>query len=103
MEINLVLTLFAGALLLFAAFSTLLQRMSLPGPLLCLAFGVLIGPYALDLLRMETFQMSTGTLLEQAARITLAMGLSGVALRLPHGYWRNNVRWIAVILSLIHI
>jgi sodium/hydrogen antiporter len=99
-EINLVLTLFAGALLTFAAFSSLLQRISLPGPLLCLAFGVLIGPYALDLLRMEDFQVSTGTLLEQVARITLAMGLAGVALRLPHGYWRANVRWIAVIIGL---
>nr|WP_304503877.1 cation:proton antiporter [Corynebacterium lemuris] len=87
-------------MLTFAAFSTLLQRISLPGPLLCLAFGVLIGPYALDLLRMEDFQVSTGTLLEQAARITLAMGLAGVALRLPHGYWRANMRWIAVIIGL---
>ena len=100
MEINLVLTLFAGALLLFSAFSTLLQRISLPGPLLCLAFGVLIGPYALDLLRMGDLQVSTGTLLEQAARITLAMGLAGVALRLPHGYWQANARWIAVIIGL---
>ena len=97
--INLVLALFAGALLLFAAFSTVLQRVSLPGPLLCLAFGALIGPHALDLLRMEDFGVPEGTLLEQVARITLAVGLAGVALRLPHGYWRNNARWIAVIIG----
>lgn len=100
MEINLVLTLFAGALLVFAAFSTLLQRLSLPGPLLCLAFGALIGPYGLDLLRMEDFGVPTGTLLEQASRITLAMGLAGIALRLPHGYWRANARWIALIIGV---
>lgn len=99
MDINLVLTLFAGALLVFAAFSTLLQRVSLPGPLLCLGFGALIGPHALDLLRIEGFGLPTGTLLEQAARITLAVGLAGVALRLPHGYWRNNARWIVAIIG----
>ena len=85
MDINLVLALFAGAVLLISAFSTLLQRISLPGPVLALAFGALIGPYALDLVRIEDFGLPPGTLLEQAARITLAVGLAGVALRLPHG------------------
>lgn len=100
MDINLVLTLFAGALLVFAAFSSVLQRVSLPGPLACLAFGALIGPHALDLLRIEEFGVPVGTLLEQAARVTLAVGLAGVALRLPHGYWQANVRWIAVIIGV---
>ncbi|WP_228386658.1 cation:proton antiporter domain-containing protein [Ornithinicoccus halotolerans] len=99
-DINLVLALFAGALLAFAAFSTVLQRVSLPGPLLCLAFGALIGPHALDLLSVHGFGVPTGTLLEQAARVTLAVGLAGVALRLPHGYWRENARWLTVIIGL---
>lgn len=100
MDIDLVLALFAGALLVFAAFSTVLQRASLPGPLLCLGFGVLIGPHALGLLRTEDFGAPPGTLLEQAARVTLAVGLAGVALRLPHGYWRSGARWIAVVIGL---
>ncbi len=100
MDIDLVLALFAGAVLLISAFSTLLQRISLPGPVLALAFGALIGPFALDLLRIEDFGLPPGTLLEQAARITLAVGLAGVALRLPHGYWRRDVRWITVIIGL---
>lgn len=99
-DINLLLTLFAGAILVLSSFSTLLQRLSLPGPLLALGFGSLIGPHALGLLRMEDFGVPQGTLLEQAARITLAVGLAGVALRLPHGYWRNNIRWVAVIIGL---
>ncbi|MCJ8504025.1 sodium:proton antiporter [Kocuria flava] len=99
MDINLVLALFAGLILALSAFSTLLQRLSLPGPVLALAFGVLIGPYATGLLRIEDFGVPTGTLLEQAARITLGMGLAGVALRLPHGYWRADARWIAVIIG----
>lgn len=100
MDINLTLTLFAGALVAFSAFSTVLERASLPGPLLCLAFGVLIGPHAINLLRVEDFGVPTGTLFEQTARITLAIGLAGVALRLPHGYWRANARWIAIIIGL---
>lgn len=100
MDINLVLVLFAGIVLALSAFSSALQRLSLPGPVLALICGVLIGPYALDLLRIEDFGVPTGTLLEQAARITLGVGLAGVALRLPHGYWRANARWLLVIIGL---
>ncbi|SDI38565.1 Sodium/hydrogen exchanger family protein [Arthrobacter subterraneus] len=94
------LALFAGAVLVLSAFSTLTQRVSLPGPVLALLFGALIGPYALGILTIEDFGVPTGTLLEEAARITLAIGLTGVALRLPHGYWRKNLRWIAAIILL---
>ncbi|AGF73286.1 cation:proton antiporter [Corynebacterium halotolerans] len=100
MVINLVLALFSGVLLILSAFSRLFQRASLPGPVLALASGVLIGPFGLDLLRIEDFGLPAGTLLEQAARITLAIGLTGVALRLPHGYWRRNVRWFLAVIGL---
>src|SRR5699024_10210012 len=82
------------------AFSSLLQRLSLPGPVLALAFGVLIGPHALDLMRHEQFGVPAVVLLEQAAQITLGVALAGVALRLPHGYWRTSFRWIVVIIGL---
>ncbi|WP_262983392.1 cation:proton antiporter [Arthrobacter sp. NamB2] len=100
MDMNLVLTLFAGVIVILSIFSSLLQRISLPGPVLALASGVLIGPYATGLLRIEDFGVPTGTLLEQASRVTLAVGLAGVALRLPHGYWRQNLRWISVVIAL---
>ncbi|RCK68923.1 sodium:proton exchanger [Desertihabitans brevis] len=100
MTINLVLTLFAGTTLLLSAFSRQLQRVSLPGPLLALAAGVLIGPHALDLLRIEDLGVPTGTLLEQASRLTLAVGLAGVAMRLPHGYWRSSTSWLGLIIGV---
>lgn len=100
MDINVVLTLITGVVILFSLFSVLFQRMSMPAPTLCLAFGVLTGPFALDLIRLEDFGLPPSTLLEQAARITLAMSLAGIALRLPHGYWRRNIRWIAAIIGL---
>ncbi|MGO1192883.1 MAG: cation:proton antiporter domain-containing protein [Nesterenkonia sp.] len=100
MDINVVLTLVTSVVIVFCLFSVLLQRLSLPGPTICLAFGVLVGPFALDLIRLDDFGLPPSTLLEQAARITLAMSLSGIALRLPHGYWRRNIRWVAVIIGL---
>ena len=99
-DINVVLVLCAGALLVFAAFSSVLQRASLPGPLLCLVFGLLVGPHALGLLDPHALGVETPALLEQVARITLAVGLAGVALRLPHGYWRANVRWLVLIIGV---
>jgi sodium/hydrogen antiporter len=95
-----VITLFAGAILVFSAFSSVLQRLGLPGPLLALAFGALVGPNALGLLRATDFGLPTATLLEEASRITLAIGLAGVALRLPHGYWRKHMRWVTVMIGV---
>lgn len=97
---NLVLTLFTGVVLGINAFSSFWQRLSLPGPLLALLAGALIGPHALHLLDLEEFGIDSGILLEEAARVTLAISLAGVALRLPHGYWRDNVRWLTAIIGL---
>lgn len=99
-ETNLTLALFGGVVLLLSLFSSAFQRMSLPGPVLALVSGVLIGPFALDLLRIEDLAQDPRMLLEEGARLTLAVGLAGVALRLPHGYWRRNLRWVLVIIGL---
>lgn len=100
MDIDLLLTLFAGTILLLSLFSSALQRISLPGPVLALTTGVLLGPAVLGVVRIEDLGVPTGELLEQAARITLAVGLAGVALRLPHGYWRRNRRWVVASIVL---
>lgn len=97
---NLVLALFAGTVLVINAFSRLLQKVSLPGPLLALLAGVMIGPHVLQLVDLDQFGIESGTLLEEAARLTLAISLAGVALRLPHGYWRKNARWLAAIIGV---
>lgn len=98
--LSIVLCLFGGAVLLLNAFSLTLQRVSIPVPLAALVFGLGIGPYGLDVVTLEKFGLPPATLLEEAARITLAISLTGVALRLPHGYWRSNLRWILPIIGL---
>lgn len=90
--LNLSLLLIGGAILMLDAFSLALQRVSVPAPLAALGYGVLIGPFALDLLSLEDFGIAPALLLEEAARLTLAVSLTGVALLLPHAYWRQNAR-----------
>jgi NhaP-type Na+/H+ or K+/H+ antiporter len=99
-QLNIVLVVFGTALLLLNAFSSTLQRISLPAPLVGLAFGALIGPYALDLVEMGDFGIAQETLLEHGSRLTLGVGLMSVGLRLPHGYWRPNRRWVIALVGL---
>lgn len=95
-----VLCLFGGSILLLNSFSTALQRLSVPAPLLALGFGVVVGPYGFELLALQDFGLKPTVLLEEAARLTLAVSLTGVALRLPHGYWSHNLRWTIPIIAL---
>lgn len=99
-HVNIVLCLIGGAILLLNTFSTALQRVSLPAPLVALVFGIVAGPYGLEVIALEDFGVKPGILLEEAARITLAIALTGVALRLPHGYWPQNRRWVIPIIGL---
>ncbi|HEV2124467.1 MAG TPA: cation:proton antiporter [Chloroflexota bacterium] len=99
-HVNVILAVFGGGILILNTFSTALQRMSLPAPLLALVLGVVVGPYGLDLITLQMFGGTPSTVLEEAARLTLAVALTGVALRLPHGYWSQNRRWVIAIIAL---
>ncbi len=69
-------------------------------PLLALLAGVLIGPAAFGLLDLADFG-DREAILEGAARLTLAVALTGVALRLPAGYFGRNWRSLTVLLGLL--
>ena len=99
-DLNLALLLIGGAILMLDACSLALQRISVPAPLAALAYGVIIGPFVLDIVALDQFGIPPAMLLEQTARVTLAISLTGVALLLPHGYWRANTRWIVAIIGL---
>ncbi|WP_317106486.1 hypothetical protein [Chroococcidiopsis sp. SAG 2025] len=55
-------------------------------PLTALVCGILLSPAAFGLLHPDRWGIAQETLIEQAARLTLAIGLMGVALRLPKNY-----------------
>ena len=76
------------------------RRSFLSEPLLALLLGVLLGPVALGLLE-PTGWGSRETLLEEASRLTLAISLMGVALRLPKREPLRHWRALAVLLGLV--
>ncbi|WP_315791157.1 cation:proton antiporter [Fischerella sp. JS2] len=70
-------------------------------PLTALLLGILLGPIGLGLVNPNAWGLPKEHLLEQAARFTLAIGLMGVALRLPKNYFFHNWRPLAVLLGLV--
>lgn len=98
-ELDIALAVIGAAVLSFGAFARLLDRWGLPEPLLFLALGVLLGPRVADFLRPSTWG-DERTILEQATRLTLAVALMGVALRIPPGFLRRQWRSIALVLVL---
>jgi NhaP-type Na+/H+ or K+/H+ antiporter len=62
--------------------SGLLQKLHLSRPLLALAIGVAAGPAGLGLMRPEDWG-DPQLILKEAARLTLAISVMGVALRIP--------------------
>jgi NhaP-type Na+/H+ or K+/H+ antiporter len=82
----------------------LLSGVSRPGPppepLIALLAGVGLGPAVLDLLDPADWGRQEA-ILEQAARMTLAISLMGVALRLSPGALGRNWRGVAILLALV--
>jgi sodium/hydrogen antiporter len=98
-QLNIALLIIGGAVLLLGLFSKVLKRWGLPDPLILLVLGVMLGPQGVGLLTPETWGDPMVNL-EQAARLTLAVGLMGVALRIPKTYTRDRWREIIVLLLL---
>ncbi len=99
-ELNLALVAVGGLVLVLGLVSGLIRHSLLSEPLLALVVGVLLGPATLDLLDIARWGRQE-VILEQAARLTLAIGLMGVALRLPKGAFRRQWRPLAVLLGLV--
>lgn len=89
----------ATVVLLLGLLSRPLKRLGLAMPLLALIVGVLLGPQLLGLLQPEEWGWPH-VLLEQAAQLSLAIGLMSVALRLPAGFVLRHWRPLAVLLGL---
>lgn len=68
--------------------------------MLATLLGIVAGPAVLDLLRIESWGGDPLAILEQAARLTLAVAVMSAALRLPRGYLREHAASLAVIVGL---
>lgn len=91
-------TAFGLLALLFGVFAKWFhERWYFTQPLTAVVLGVLVGPAGLGLL---TFPAENQTrLLQEIARVTLAVADMGVALRLPSGYIVRHWRSLAVVLG----
>ncbi len=99
---NIALLTVGGVVLLVGLFSEPLKRSILSVPLVCLSAGVLLGPAALGVLDPADWG-DRATILEQAARLTIAVSLMGIALRLPSGYPLRRWRSLAVLLGPVMV
>ena len=97
-------------LLLFCVFGLLValgttsglvnERLWVSEPLACALAGVALGPAGLDLLRLDPgADPASAAVLREAARVTLAIAVTGAALRVPAGWVRANWRGLAVALG----
>lgn len=98
-DFNVLLSLLGGLVLCLALVSAPLSRSPLPPTLVALAIGVGIGPEALGLLDLEAMG-DKSKLLEKLARLALAIGLVGVALRIPSAFPRKQWREMLCLIGL---
>lgn len=98
-DFNVLLALLGGAVLILGLGSAWLTASPFPPTLIALLIGIGIGPGALDLIDLDVAAQRE-QLMEKAARLALAVGLVGVALRIPSEYPRRNWRTLLRLIGL---
>ncbi|WP_157596583.1 cation:proton antiporter domain-containing protein [Saccharomonospora saliphila] len=100
--LDIALAVIGSAVLLIGLLSDPLKRRWLSGPLLALVLGVLLGPHVTGVLDPARWG-EVSTLLEEVARLTVAVSLMGIALRLPRGYLREHWRSLVIVLGPVMV
>lgn len=101
-SLNLIVTVLGATILLLGLVSKRLEASPFPAPLLALLallIGVLLGPAGLGLIDIAALG-EEAMIREGASRLTLGIGLIGVALRIPHSYPRRNGRAMIKLIGL---
>lgn len=89
---------FSVLVLIIGVFSRLIKnKLFVSIPLISVFAGILVGPQLCNILNPGSWDESSAFMLE-AARITLAISLMGVALRIPHSFLKINKLRIPVFL-----
>lgn len=97
-DFNTLLALLGGLTLVLGLGSRKLAASPLPPSLLALIAGVALGPAALHLIDLEALG-ERSSLLERLSRLALAIGLMGVALRVPRSFPRRNRGSMLVLIA----
>ncbi|MGF1471770.1 MAG: cation:proton antiporter [Rubrobacteraceae bacterium] len=100
--LNISLLTIGAVVLIVGLFSAQLKRSVLSVPLVALLTGVLLSPAVFGVLDPAQWG-NQELILEQAARLTLAISLMEIALRLPKGYPFSNWRSLLVMLGPVMV
>jgi len=96
-ELNTVLVVLGGSLLVMGLLSRLLKRLFLSTVLLAVLLGIGLGPSGLGVID-PTAVGDERRLMEQVARVTLAIALMGTGLQITRADLRENVRsWVSLL------
>lgn len=98
-QLNIALATTALIVLVIGLLSRPIKKSLFQEPLIAVLVGVGVGPYGLDWLSLSDWGDKT-VILEQGARITLAIGLMGVALRLKQRSVGVLWRPVGILVSL---
>lgn len=99
MTLNIALAVVGGLTLVLglSAGFTRSKLLLVSEPMMATGLGILVGPLGLGVLDLAEWGHAH-TILEQVARLTVALSVMGIALRLPRGYFRGHVRTMATVL-----
>ena len=99
-SLNLALFFIGGLTLLLGLFAGFVEKRAyLSQPLLATLLGVAVGPAGLGVLDLADWGDPQG-ILEQVARLTVAVAVMAGALRLPSPYFRPNAGAMTLVLSV---
>ena len=98
-QLNIALAVTGTVVVLIGLLSNPIKKSLLQEPTIATCVGIAVGPYSLGWLDMAEWG-EENAILEQAARITLAIGLMGVALRLKKKSVRTLLRPVGWLLTL---
>lgn len=99
-ELAVSLALIGALVLALGLASRPLERLPVSGPLVALLAGVALGPQGLEVLHPQRWG-DEQRIVEEAARLTIAVGLMAIALRLPPGFLARHWRSLAALLVLV--
>ena len=91
-QLFVMLAISAGLILVLNALSSWIRSRWITDPLVALLIGVVVGRHGFGWFHLEDLGEPM-MVLEEAARLTLAVGLMGIALRLPNYYWAPATNW----------
>ena len=98
-EFNILLAALGGLTLLLGLLSKWLERIPFSAPLAALCIGVLLGPAVSGTIDLSVLR-ARPELLENTARVTLAVALAGLAMRIPGRFLRERWRQLSLLIGL---